>query len=50
VQDIQRILDLNGGVIFIGPLFSKLISFQNINAYFLDPYPHHANALVMFMA
>jgi hypothetical protein len=39
------------GALFLScPLFLKLISFQNINAYYLDPYPHHANALVMSMA
>ena len=38
-QDIQRILDLIGGVIFIWPPLFKTNIFSKYNAYFLDPVP-----------
>jgi hypothetical protein len=47
VQDIQRILDLKRGRYFYQPpLLKTIILSKYNNAYFLNPYPHHAFALV----
>jgi hypothetical protein len=47
LQDIQRILDLKRGCYFYQPpLLKTIILSKYNNAYFLNPYPHHAITLV----